>query len=53
MSYKLSYFDAKGRGEAIRLIFAQAGVKFADDRIKHENWANIKTSKNRIYIINM
>jgi hypothetical protein len=27
MSYKLTYFDAKGRGESIRLILAAVGVK--------------------------
>ncbi|OXA40520.1 glutathione S-transferase [Folsomia candida] len=42
MSYKLTYFDFKGRGEAIRLLLATAGVKFADDRVKLENWPSIK-----------
>lgn len=45
MSYKLTYFDFKGRGEAIRLLLATAGVKFADDRVKLENWPSIKPRK--------
>jgi hypothetical protein len=46
MSYKLTYFDVKGRGEAIRLIFAATGVKYADDRVPHQYWPKIKPSKN-------
>jgi len=42
MAYKLTYFDLKGRGEPIRLIFAAAGKKFADDRIKFDNWGTLK-----------
>ncbi len=26
--YKLTYFDGRGNGEGIRLIFAQVGVPF-------------------------
>jgi len=42
MAYKLTYFDIKGRGETIRLIFAAAGKKFADDRVKFDNWGALK-----------
>lgn len=38
MTYKLKYFNIKGRGEDIRLIFTVAGVKFTDDRVKNEDW---------------
>ena len=37
-SYKLYYFNAKGAGEPIRLIFAQAGVKYEDFRFEGEDW---------------
>jgi glutathione S-transferase len=41
-SYKLIYFDIRGRGELIRLLFAQSGVPFEDCRIKHEEWPEFK-----------
>ncbi|XP_065898846.1 hematopoietic prostaglandin D synthase-like [Dysidea avara] len=37
-SYKLYYFNAKGAAEPIRLIFAQAGVKYEDFRFEGEDW---------------
>ena len=37
-SYKLYYFNAKGAGEPIRIIFAQAGVKYEDFRFEGEDW---------------
>ena len=33
-SYKLTYFDARGRAEISRLIFAAAGVEYTDERVK-------------------
>lgn len=41
--YVLNYFDAKGKGETIRLMFHAAGVEFTDNRISRENWINEKT----------
>lgn len=41
-TYKLYYFNMKGRGEAIRLIFAQAGVPFEDYRFKEGEWPTYK-----------
>jgi len=32
-TYKLTYFDLKGKGEAIRLAFVYLGVPFEDDRV--------------------
>nr|XP_002128278.1 glutathione S-transferase 1-like [Ciona intestinalis] len=40
-SYKLSYFNGRGRAELIRIMFAEAGVKFVDDRIT-DNWPKRK-----------
>ena len=37
-AYKLTYFGFRGRAEPIRLIFAQAGVEYTDDRIPFEDW---------------
>ena len=33
-SYKLTYFDGRGRAEISRLIFAAAGVEYTDERVK-------------------
>ncbi len=43
-AYKLIYFNAKGGGETIRFIFAQAGVAYEDKRFKYhgEEWAELK-----------
>lgn len=35
-TYKLLYFDARGAGEAIRYIFAYAGVQYEDERIPYD-----------------
>ncbi len=43
--YELHYFDAKYRGEFLRLIMAQAGIEFEDKRYTREEWAKIKQSK--------
>ncbi len=43
-TYKLIYFDAKGRGEVIRFIFAQSDVQYEDKRVPYasEEWAELK-----------
>jgi glutathione S-transferase len=33
-SYKLYYFNAKGRAEVSRLLFVAAGVKYEDVRVE-------------------
>ncbi|XP_066304198.1 glutathione S-transferase-like [Branchiostoma lanceolatum] len=40
--YKLTYFNARGRGELTRLIFAAAGVEFEDVRLGHGEWGPLK-----------
>lgn len=42
-SYKLIYFDARGRAETARIIFKLAGVEFEDKRIVLEEWADFKS----------
>ena len=42
---KLIYFNGRGRGEPARLILAQAGVEYEDERIEFEDWAALKPSK--------
>ncbi|CAH1778726.1 unnamed protein product [Owenia fusiformis] len=41
-NYKLTYFNARGRAEAARLIFKQGGVEFDDVRIDGEAWGAMK-----------
>ena len=41
-SFKLTYFDATGRGELTRLIFAKSGTKFEDVRIAAADWPKVK-----------
>lgn len=38
-TYKLYYFDGRGRSEVSRLIFAAAGQKFEDIRYSESEWA--------------
>lgn len=44
--YKLIYFNARGRGERIRLLFALAGVEYEDVRIEWESpeWKKLKST---------
>lgn len=44
VNYKLVYFNARGRGEVIRFIFAQAGIEYEDKRVAGEEWAKLKPS---------
>nr|QUF59417.1 glutathione S-transferase GSTS12/13-2 [Brachionus angularis] len=41
-SYKLTYFNGRGRAEITRLIFAAAGVEFEDVRYEFSEWPNKK-----------
>jgi len=45
MSYKLTYFNGRGRAELSRLIFAQAGVPYEDVRIEGAQWPELKPSE--------
>lgn len=41
-SYKLQYFDGKGRAELARLLFAAAGKEYEDERLGGETWLAAK-----------
>ena len=42
-TYKLTYFNGRGRAEVTRLIFTAAGQKFEDVRIEHDDWPSHKS----------
>ncbi|CAF1407822.1 unnamed protein product [Adineta ricciae] len=42
-TYKLYYFNARGRAEIARLIFAAAGETFEDVRYEREEWPSHKS----------
>ena len=42
---KLIYFNGRGKGEAARLILAQANVDYEDVRIEFPDWPALKPSK--------
>ena len=42
---KLTYFNGRGRGEPARLILAQAGVEYEDNRIEFADWPALKPSR--------
>jgi len=44
MSYKLTYFNGRGKAEIIRLILTQADVAFEDNRVTHEEFNQRKSS---------
>ena len=50
-SYKLIYFNARGKAEVARWIFAEAQVKYQDDRIDLNQWATEKKSKKKKFFV--
>ena len=50
-SYKLYYFNARAGGEPIRIIFAQAGVKYEDIRFEREGEEWVKKHKQGMLVI--
>nr|XP_033200362.1 hematopoietic prostaglandin D synthase-like [Bombus vancouverensis nearcticus] len=43
-TYKQIYFNARGRAEHIRYIFAYTGIEYTDERIPEELWPEYKDS---------
>ena len=42
VKYTLVYFDAPGRAEVSRFLFALADVEYEDKRVTGEEWATFK-----------
>ena len=45
--YKLIYFNLRGRGEIIRMVFKHAGVEYEDVRFAKSEWPKIKAGNNK------
>lgn len=43
--YKLTYFNCKGLGEAIRFLFAYGDIDYEDNRIEERDWVKVKKSE--------
>lgn len=43
-SYKLIYFNGKGRAETARFMFAVAKQEYEDKRVSGDEWAEVKKS---------
>ena len=41
-TYKLTYFNFRGRAEPLRFILAQAGIAYEDKRVEGEEWSKVK-----------
>ena len=44
-AYKVSYFNARGFAEMIRMMFAEKGIEFEDERYTSESWPEHKPSE--------
>uniref|UniRef100_R4G888 glutathione transferase n=1 Tax=Rhodnius prolixus TaxID=13249 RepID=R4G888_RHOPR len=42
-TYKLTYFNAKGIAESIRMLLSYSGKEFKDIRIEHNDWLKCKS----------
>lgn len=52
LPYKLSYFNFRGRGEPIRLLFHFIGVEFENFQIQRKDWISLyKNSKLNFMIV--
>ena len=43
--YKLIYFNARGRAELVRWIFAYGDIPYTDERFEMEDWPTKKPSE--------
>lgn len=44
-SYRLHYFDVRGRAEIVRMLFKLAQVEFEDIRVTESEWPRVKLGK--------
>ena len=49
-TYKLSYFNDRGRAEVARLLFVKSGTEFEDNRIEYylkDEWSEFKAKTSK------
>ncbi len=46
----LTYFDLRARAEVSRLILAQAGVEYVDNRVTGDSWKAFKPSESCFFL---
>lgn len=44
-TYKLTYFNLRGRAECARQLFVLADVPYEDVRLSKDEWKNVKSGK--------
>ena len=48
---KLTYFNVRARAEFLRLMLAQAGVPYTDERITFQEWPALKPSEPNPFLV--
>ena len=50
-TYKLTYFNMRGRAEVARLLFIKNGVEYEDIRVEYysEEWPNFKAKTSKSF----
>lgn len=50
--YTLTYFNGRGRGETLRMLFSIVGISYEDKRVEFAQWPELKPRKYSIYLVN-
>ena len=53
VKYSLVYFNAQGRAEVSRYLYALADVEYEDKRVTGEEWAKFKPGEHYVSVTNI